>query len=262
MIKYGSKVVFAAHDEEGVVEVVEDRFERSLHFGTAAKQSTMDLGNPVRLVLSYTRAMTTALLFTAGAPQRVLLAGLGGGSLVRFLLHHYPACEVEAIEYRETVYRVARRFFHLPDDPRLSVFIADAAAHLATAPAAPAYDLVLVDAFSADGIADAVCRRSFLDNCRQRLTPGGVFAMNLWGVDAAPNGRLLRDIGHTFGAPPLCLPVQGRNNVVALSAPGGLPVGGSGLDRKARILDMRLGIEFPAFLRLLRKATPGRRAVS
>jgi spermidine synthase len=259
MMKYGSNVLFAAYDEEGVVEVVEDRFERTLHFGTAAKQSSMALGDPIRLVLSYTRAMTAALLFTAGPPQRVLLAGLGGGSLVRFLLHHYPACEVEAVEYRETVYRVARRFFHLPDDPRLTVFIADAAAHLAAAPAEPAYDLMLVDAFSADGIAGAVCRRSFLDDCRRRLTPDGLFAMNLWGTDAAPNGRLLKEIGRAFGAPPLCLPVQGRDNVVALAGPAGLSPDDR-LERKARILDLRLGVEFPAFLRLMRKENPARAA--
>ena len=87
MHRYGGIVIHQSRDEHGTIEVVEDGAYRSLHFGSEPKQSSMELHNPIRLALTYTRAMTAALLFN-DAPRSVLLIGLGGGSLAKFLLHH------------------------------------------------------------------------------------------------------------------------------------------------------------------------------
>src|SRR5512138_3544669 len=91
MQRYDGHLVHRTQDELGPIEVVEDTLYRSLHFGTEPKQSSMLLGDPLALVLSYTRSMTTALLFVPQV-RRVLLIGLGGGSLAKFILHHIPGC--------------------------------------------------------------------------------------------------------------------------------------------------------------------------
>ncbi|HEY0720688.1 MAG TPA: spermidine synthase, partial [Gammaproteobacteria bacterium] len=88
MQKYDGLLVHRTQDEWGPIEVVDDMLHRSLHFGTEPKQSSMLLSDPLALVLSYTRAMTTALLFVPQV-RRVLLIGLGGGSLAKFFLHHF-----------------------------------------------------------------------------------------------------------------------------------------------------------------------------
>ena len=63
---------------------------RFLHFGLDTVQSAMRLDDPDRLSLRYTRKMMAFLLFNR-APERILLLGLGGGSLAKFCYRRLPA---------------------------------------------------------------------------------------------------------------------------------------------------------------------------
>lgn len=254
MHKYGGIVIHQDRDELGTLEVVEDGYQRSLHFGSEPKQSSMDLHDPLRLALSYTRAMLSTLLFNA-TPRRVLLLGLGGGSLAKFLLHHFPDCRIDAVEYRALVHEVACRHFHLPDDPRLHVRIADAADFIRQADATHSgYDLILVDAFTADGVAPVTSNLSFFDACRTRLAGNGVLAANLWAADSIKLEDIISDLGDAFDGRLLRLPVDGKANVIALATQQGKPRRElRRLDNPARALQQRLGIEFTVFLNRLRK---------
>ena len=111
-------LVFSCHDEEGVIEVVDDLDTRALYFGTSARQSAMSREAPHRLVLSYTRSMLSGLLFTR-KPRSALVLGLGGGSLPRFLMHVFPTCRIDVVERRAKVVQVAHDYFHLARSPRL-----------------------------------------------------------------------------------------------------------------------------------------------
>jgi len=62
------------------VYVTERLGVRSLHIGSDTIQSSMRLARPHDLELAYTRSMMAFLLFT-GCLRRVLMVGLGGGSL-------------------------------------------------------------------------------------------------------------------------------------------------------------------------------------
>ena len=254
MYKYGGIVIHQDRDALGTLEVVEDGYQRSLHFGSEPKQSSMDLNDPLRLALSYTRAMLSALLFNP-APQRVLLLGLGGGSLAKFVLHHFPACRLDAVEYRESVYQAARGYFHLPDDPRLSVHFADAADFIRQADAGHSgYDLILLDAFTADGVAQGTCGLSFFEASRTRLAEAGVLAANLWSGDTIKLDDVLGDLGDAFDGRLLRLPVDGKANVIALVTQAGRPRRDlRRLDQQAQALQQRLGLEFILFLNRLRK---------
>src|SRR5581483_253689 len=69
--------------------ILDSGLRRFLHFDLDAVQSAMDMHDPVRLTLAYTRRMMAFLLFNR-APARVLLLGLGGGSLAKFCYHRLP----------------------------------------------------------------------------------------------------------------------------------------------------------------------------
>ena len=71
-------------NREVSVEVSEQGGIRSLHLGSDTVQSSMKLDDPYELVLSYTRAMMAFLLFRP-RPEHVLMIGLGGGSLPKFV---------------------------------------------------------------------------------------------------------------------------------------------------------------------------------
>ncbi len=256
MQRYDGLLVHRTQDELGPVEVVEDTLHRSLHFGTEPKQSSMRLDNPVSLVLSYTRAMTTALLFVPEM-RRVLLIGLGGGSLAKFILHHFPQCRLDVVEFRPLVYSVARQWFELPDDPRMTLHFGDGGEFMRSADPAQHgnYDLILVDAFEAMGISDSVCSSVFFDACRGRLSDRGMMAINLWSRDRVSLDHILDYLADSFSGEMLRLPVGGKENVIALA--GTLP----GMKRRlkqlgdrAEQLERKMGVEFPVFLRTLRKS--------
>src|ERR1043165_3440037 len=99
-----------AHDPESVY-VSERHGVRSLHIGTDTIQSSMRLARPNDLELSYTRSMMGFLLF-APPPKAVLMIGLGGGSLAKFVYHRLPGTCSRVIEVNPRVAEIARFSFH------------------------------------------------------------------------------------------------------------------------------------------------------
>jgi spermidine synthase len=238
-----------AHDPESVY--VEQRFGvRTLHIGSATVQSAMRLSRPNDLELAYTRSMMAFLLFNE-APRRVLLVGLGGGSLAKFIYHRMPHTTVEAVEINPRVVAVAREHFLLPpDDTRLSVVIDDGARYLARP--GPAADVIAVDAYDGLAQAAALATRPFYVACRLRLAPQGVLVVNLWSSDRGFEDCLAR-LESAFPAGTLCLPARRPGNVIVLAfrdSPGVLRW--EPLCARARALQARYGIEFVSFVAALR----------
>jgi spermidine synthase len=259
MRKYGGVLIYEGRDDHGVIEVVDDSLERSLHFGTPPKQSSMLLSSPLHLVLSYTRAMVAPLLFLQGEPRRVLLVGLGGGSLAKFFLQHFPRCHVDVVELRSEVERVARSHFHLPDSPRLHVEIADAGEFMKSAPLPEfgAYQMILIDAFAATGIAKSVSGLHFFESCRERLAQEGIIAVNLWARDSVGLGVMIDTMRDGLDTSVLRLPIVDKDNIIALAGNfASTRRTGRLLSERARDFQSRYEVEFPAFLRVLRYNNP------
>src|SRR3990170_3428003 len=97
----------------GSVYVTEKFGVRSLHIESETIQSSMRLARPNDLELAYTRSMMGFLLF-GPAPRRVLLVGLGGGSLAKFIYHRLPGTASEVLEISPDVVAVAQRWFQVP----------------------------------------------------------------------------------------------------------------------------------------------------
>jgi spermidine synthase len=73
--------------------IVDHGPRRFLHFDLDAVQSAMHLEHPDRLSLAYTRKMMAFLLFNR-TPARILLLGLGGGSLAKFCYRCLPSATI------------------------------------------------------------------------------------------------------------------------------------------------------------------------
>jgi spermidine synthase len=216
---YGGLVVHQSQSDEGVIEVVDLGDIRSLHFGSHPRQSSMSLQTPHTLELTYTQSMMACLLLQPN-PTRVLVIGLGGGSLVKFLLHHFPDCLIEVVEYREDVVKVAQGYFKLPsDEPRLKVHVGDGYvftqerfyqqdAH---------YDLILVDAYDHTGMSPSVGVPAFFDACAGILSNDGVMAVNLWGSENQLFGQTMARMNQSFEGKTMMLPVENKGNVIGLA---------------------------------------------
>lgn len=255
MRKYHGTLIHRSQDRLGSIEVVDDGHIRSLHFGNAVRQSAADLSRPDYLVLSYTRAMMSSLLFSP-APANVLLIGLGGGSLAKFILHHFPQCNVDAVDHRELVVKVAHGYFQLPEDPRLHIHVMDGAQFVQrqAVTAAGRYDLILIDAYNHAGMDDHMGEGSFLHACRALLSVGGLLAINLWGRDQPRYGQTRRSLHSCFGTRPLLLPSEGTTNIIALALhrvnhKRALKIA----ETRAKALEHETGLELLRFSRMLRK---------
>lgn len=255
-LRYGGTLVHVSRDEHGPIEVVDEDGVRALHFGTASRQSAMSLADPDQLELSYTRAMLTTLLFQ-DSPRRILLVGLGGGSLAKYLLRQFPQSLIDVVEKRANVAKVAHGWFSLPEDPRMCIHIADGMEFVdKTAP--DSYDLILVDAYHGHGMAAEIAQHAFYQRCALLLGSGGVLATNLWGNDAPVLARGLRMLEEHYARPVLQLRVQGKGNVIGLAfnrPPSSAIM--KGLRDKAAVLQKELGLEFRLFVKQLKHANSG-----
>ena len=141
-------------------------------------QSCMDERRPRRLALPYTRMMMGALLVMPD-PARILVVGLGGGTLPAALAELLPDAAIDVVEVDAAVAAVAERFFGFQPSPKMRVAIQDARVFGRRAAASPErYDLVLLDAFRAEYIPEHLMTREYLQETRALLSPRGVVAAN------------------------------------------------------------------------------------
>lgn len=252
MRKYHGQLIHRSRDADGVIEIVDDGLTRTLHFGNEIRQSTMALSDPLHLMLAYTRAMMSCLLFQPD-PKQVLILGLGGGSLAKFLLHYFPRCEIDVVERRVAVVKLAHGYFHLPESPRLCVHIDDAR-HFYKRTARHRYDMILLDAYDAEGMAAGSDEYDFLVACRERLSARGVLVVNLWARDRRHYKHMYRHLAACFDERPLRLPSEGGTNVITLSGRRALPrLSLKSLPAEVRPLEAHTGIELTKFAHALRK---------
>jgi|CXWL01.1.fsa_nt_gi spermidine synthase len=177
-----AEVVFTKRSLYRNLSVADDGDELCLQFESARQaalwQSCIDKKNPDRLVFDYTQ-MTFAGLALQPHPKRILVAGLGGGSIPRVWLRLFPEAQIDVIEIDPAVVEVAYQYFEFPKAKNLRVFEKDARVFVKGALRDGArYDYVVLDAFTGDYIPEHLMTREFLAECKGLLAPGGVLVAN------------------------------------------------------------------------------------
>jgi spermidine synthase len=236
------------------VEVSEAGGLRTLHLGGPAIQSAMRLASPNALALAYTRAMMAFLLFKP-APREVLMVGLGGGSIARFVHARLPQTRLTVLELNPQVVAAARTFFGLPlDDDRLKVVVADAARYV---PACRVRcHVLLLDAFDDGRSVRSLATRPFYKACADVLAPGGILVVNFIADEKSIDVYLAR-IERVFAGWILRLPSEDGVNTIVLAFKAPEPhVVLATLRRAARVLERRHRIPFARFVKDFVKHNP------
>lgn len=169
-------------DEFDLPQIHETPDTRSLHFAGRHLQSRMSMHDPIALSLDYTKTMMGFLLLAA-KPLRLLMIGLGGGSLARFCHHELPHTQIDIVEINPQVVALRDSFQMPPDDDRFRIHIDDGADFIARA--RDCYDVLLLDGYTQDGIPDALSTHKFHRDCRASLRDAGIMVSNLHGPDVA-----------------------------------------------------------------------------
>jgi len=193
--------------------LLEDGYQRFLHFSFSHVQSAMSISKPKQLQLAYIKAMLSFVLFNS-EPKRILLIGLGGGSLARYCYDHYPESTIDVVEINPHVIRFRDEFLLPRNNQRFKIHLGDAADYLRNTHST--FDVILSDVFDRGGFAPSVCTESFYKNLKTRLTRDGVVSINLAGSieDRYQHQRLLHQV---FGSSTLIMPVGSDNNEIALA---------------------------------------------
>jgi spermidine synthase len=224
---------------------------RYLHFGLDNVQSVMRHDDPDALCLAYTRKMMAFLLFNE-EPRRILLLGLGGGSLAKFCYRHLPSASITVLEIDPNVLALRREFQVPPDDERFRVMQGDGVAYVERREPrgrqAPE-DVILVDCCDRNGVSPTLSSPDLYANLRRRLSVGGVLVMNICGEDIEIESHLARIRG-VFGDRLISLPAKEDGNLIVLGfRTGPRAWNGFELDKHARKLEERFGLAFPLFAR-------------
>ena len=236
---------------EAAIEVWQDDGSRWLQFGSGTIQSLMDLEQPHRLVLPYTQAMTVCLLFDP-SPQRLLLHGLGGGSLIRFFRQHRLQTSITAIERDARIVSLAQSQFGI-DTGTIEVLVRDA--REVSPDEMTAADLVMVDVFDAGGLPDWLLHRGFYRQAAAAMNAQGMLVANLWMGDDDEFFEVIGGLREVFESRVLVLPVNGYRNIIAVAFAGEPPeLELVELYHRARALREELAIDYPRLLDALRGA--------
>ncbi|MBV8804597.1 MAG: hypothetical protein JO042_06110 [Sinobacteraceae bacterium] len=229
---------------------------RYLHFDLGNVQSVMRHDDPDALCLAYTRKMMAFLLYN-DQPRRILLLGLGGGSLAKFCYRHLPSASITVLEIDPNVLALRREFQVPPDDDRFRVMQGDGVAYIAQLEPRGAHriareDVILVDACDKNGVSPTLSSPDLYANLRRRLSIGGVLVMNICGEDIEIESHLARIRG-VFGDRLISLPAKEDGNLIVLGfRTGPRAWNGFELDKHARKLEERFGLAFPRFARQMK----------
>ena len=236
------------------IEISEIDGVRALHIDSSTVQSAMRIKAPYDLELRYSRGMMSFMLFRDDVREVVVL-GLGGGSIPKFLHHYVPAIRTRVVEINAEVIEIARRHFFLPDDDeRLQVILCDGAEYLPANPGTA--DLLILDAFDGQGVPSGLYSQDFFDTCAEALTGNGMLAANLWGSDKNFDIYLQR-IEQSFDNRVLVLPTGRPGNIVVFGfrrAPADLRW--ASLRERAKVLAEQYQLEFLEFVERLRDNNP------
>ena len=153
------------------------------------------------------------------APGRLLLVGLGGGSVAKS--YHADGWQVDAVEIDPVVTELARSHFGLTAD-EARVHHGDGRRFLADQPAGT-YDLVIMDAFGSSSIPFHLVTREVFGLLRSRLAPGGLMAMNVEALGW--HDTVVHAVGATLGEVfahvqvlPIVEPPDQLGNVILVAA--------------------------------------------
>jgi spermidine synthase len=179
-----------------------------------AIQSEMNKANPLDLTLAYSRHMVASLALVE-KPKRILIVGLGGACLQRYLHEKLPETRIDTAELDPVVRTVAQKYFDLKEDARQVVTIGDGRKFIEQSK--DKYDVVMLDAFSATSIPYMLSTKEFLEVTKAHLADGGLVAANLW-ENQADYANMLKTYDAVFAEWHL-VRCAGSTNVILTALP-------------------------------------------
>lgn len=175
--------------------LVEDKGDlRCLKFNVKSnktRQSCLLKSEPNQLVFNYTKQLLTGLIVNP-EPKRILIIGLGGGTMSNTLNQLLPDSYIDNVEIDQSVIKVARQYFGFLENEQVKTYSQDGRVFVKRALLKKQqYDWIILDAFNGDYIPEHLMTKEFLEEIKQLLSAQGILTANtfsssqLYGYESA-----------------------------------------------------------------------------
>lgn len=140
--------------------------------------SRVSLHNPLDQIAAYSQVMFLSYIWCEISPEKIYIAGFGGGRLAMAFHHHNPIAQIDGSDFDPAILEVASSHFGIDYDHRYSVNAADSYEDFDSRNGP--YDLIIIDVFSSSGAhASHLASKDFFEKCKAKLSRHGVVAINL-----------------------------------------------------------------------------------
>lgn len=182
---YAAEVI---HEEKSLyrdINVVQTGDRRCLIFNVHRgdrNQTCVDVNNRDELIFSYTKMSFAGLLLNPN-PKKILIAGLGGGTLPLAFNDLFPEAQIDVVEVDQAVVNVAKGFFFFEENENMTVAVNDARVFVKRAGIlGEKYDFIILDAFGGDYIPEHLLTREFLEEVKQIMADDAVLVANTFST--------------------------------------------------------------------------------
>jgi predicted membrane-bound spermidine synthase len=139
-------------------------------------QSTTNLRDADDLPMAVARTIPVAVAH-AQETKRILMIGLGGGTVSAYLGRFLPEAAIDTVEIDPGVIKAAKTYFGLRETQRVRYLDGDGRVFLNRN--REPYDIIIMDAFHGGYVPFHLATREFYELVKQRLKPGGVAAFTM-----------------------------------------------------------------------------------
>ena len=228
---------------------------RTLHLGTEWVQGSMLIDAPFDIDLEYVQRMMAWLLFVDAASvskRHAMQLGLGAASCTKFCFKKLRMATT-AIEINPQVVSACRLWFKLPpDDARLQVVLADAAAEIKKPKWQGQIDALQVDLYDDEAAAPVLDSAEFYADCHGLLTDDGMMTVNLFGRSSSFQSSVDK-ITAVFGeAAVWAFKPTREGNTIVLAQRTPLRPKREELQQRAQEIETRFGLPASKWLRVFK----------
>lgn len=182
------------HTERSIyrnITIVENNKKRCMRFETRRRaisnQACLNLRDKEELVFEYTQSIMAGLAYNP-SPKRILIIGLGGGTLPMTFAKLLPETEVVSVEIDPAVAKLAKKYFGYTESDKIKTSIKDGRVYIKRAvKKQQTFDWIILDAFNGDYIPEHLLTVEFLSEAKALLAAGGLLSANTF------NGSKLYD---------------------------------------------------------------------
>lgn len=177
------KVIFDTTSKlNGRIRVVEVGKTRKLIVDNSIQSINPDSPACAKLFLGQIVNSLKERVEDPGTIKRVLILGMGGGTMAYLLSKTFPGVEIVSVEYDEIMVDVAKRFFNLDATPNHRVIVDDALKVVVEPEefdiSLGSFNVLIVDIFNGEKYPDLAKTGNFIGAIKRLVAPGGHLIFN------------------------------------------------------------------------------------